>query len=79
MRIVPELTELERIAQWSISSVGFLFTCLVSFSTSAYSITAHSIQEELHTSSTLTYVALSTFNIAFGVGRSSIDFEMRAF
>ncbi|GAA5839120.1 hypothetical protein JCM3766R1_002263 [Sporobolomyces carnicolor] len=72
--------------KWSISSVGFLFTCLVSFSTSAYSITAHSIQEELHTSSTLTYVALSTFNIAFGAaplilaplselyGRSSILF-----
>ncbi|GAA5994674.1 hypothetical protein JCM5350_000375 [Sporobolomyces pararoseus] len=52
--------------KWAISSVGFLFTCLVSLSTSAYSITAQSIQDELHTSNTLTYIALSTFNIAFG-------------
>ncbi|GAA5922098.1 MFS transporter [Sporobolomyces koalae] len=72
--------------KWRISSVAFLFTCLVSFSTSAYTITAQSIQEELHTSATLTFVALSTFNLAFGAaplilaplselyGRSSILF-----
>ncbi|GAA5951047.1 hypothetical protein JCM3765_004663 [Sporobolomyces pararoseus] len=55
-----------RTRKWLISSVGFLFTCLVSLSTSAYSITAQSIQDELHTSNTLTYIALSTFNVAFG-------------
>ncbi|GAA6059612.1 hypothetical protein JCM10212_005111 [Sporobolomyces blumeae] len=52
--------------KWKVASVGYIFTCLVSLSTSAYSISIESIETELDTSKTLALLGLSTFNLAFG-------------